>query len=332
MRPLPLKIVSMGSFAPPRILTAEEAHRRACEATGKQINRSHFSVAERRLDETGSISEQGAKALNQALEKAGLKAKDLDLILFGSSMPEQPIPATSVLIHQKLNLEGHDVNCFDLNSSCTSFLTGLEVAAGFLETDRYKKIAVVSSEIGAKGINWKELESANLFGDGAAAAIVEKDSTGSSQILSFCSKVFSSAHDLCEIKAGGSRFNIVTPPPHPEDYLFTMDGRGIYRTASRTIGSFVADLLKDANLSLDDMDWIIPHQASPLALQHMTQKLGWREDRLINVIQKYGNQVAASIPTALHECLTNRKAKRGDKILLIGTGAGLILSGAVVVY
>ena len=326
-----LKIIGSGIYLPKTSLTARQAHQRSSKALQKEVSLKHFDVEHRYISEDESVSEMAAKAFNAALKSARLKATDLDLIIYGGSMPEQPIPSTSVLLHKKMGLGESGIPCFDVNSTCTSFLTALDVAASFLKSGRYRRIALVNSEVGSKGINWKELEVANLIADGAAAILVESVTDGASRVLTSLSKTFSHGADLCEIRAGGSRFNVVTPPEHEDDYLFRMEGRGVYRLASKYLPSFIEELLKESQLELSDIDWIVPHQASPIAMMQLARKLNFEGERFINIIQTHGNQVSSSLPIALDHCL-NEKAKRGDHILLIGTGAGITLSGAVLVY
>ncbi len=325
------KILGTGVYLPKTSLTAKQAHEKSSQSLQREIGLEHFDVEHRYVSENETISEMAAKALASALECSRLKATDLDLIIFGGAMPEQPIPSTAVLLHHKMGLGDSGIPCFDINSTCTSFLTALDVAASFLITKRYHRIALVNSEVGSKGINWKELEVASIIADGASAVIVEADDQGPSKIMASLSNTYSIGAKLCEIKAGGSRFNIVTPPDDPDDYLFRMEGRGIYKLASRYLPQFVSQLLKKANLQLSEIDWVVPHQASPTAILQLSRKLDFADEKLINIIQTHGNQVSASLPIALDNCL-KEKAKRGDKILLIGTGAGISISGSILVY
>lgn len=327
-----LRIISTGVYLPEGRLTSEEAYRRSVKALNRDISVRTFDVPSRFCSTGEPISEMGERALRSALDRINLKPHDLDLIIFGSSMPEQPIPSTAVLLHRRLGLENSGIACFDVSSTCTSFLTGLQVANSFLISGAYKRIAVVCGEVGSKGINWKIPEVAALFGDGAAAAIFENSGSGStSKVLSFLTRTYSSSSDLCQIRAGGSRLNIVTPPQDLDHYLFDMNGRGVYKAASQYLPQFLEDLLVQAQVSREEIDWIVPHQASPLAMSNLRKRLDINKDRLIDIIETHGNQVSASLPTALHVCLSS-KAKRGDKILLLGTGAGLTISGAVLVY
>lgn len=326
-----LKFVSTGIALPEGRLTSEDAHQRTTKTLGREIEKSRFDIAHRYVNQGEPVSELATRALQAALNKANLKPTDLDLIIMGNSMPEQPIPTTSILIHRKLGLAETGIPCFDVNSTCTSFLTALEIAMGFIQMGRYKRIGIVSADLGSKGINWKDVETAGLFGDGGAAAIVEADPTQNSHICALLNQSYSLGAELCEIRAGGSKYNIITPPPTEEEYLFTMKGRGVYKIASKLLPEFLNALLEKANMKLSDIDWFVPHQASPLAMRHIVQGLGFPEEKTINIIQTHGNQVAASIPTALHYCL-QEKAKRKDKVLVIGTGAGLNLYGAILTY
>ncbi len=326
-----LKIVGTGVYLPKSSLTAHLAHQKSSAVLKREISLSHFDVEHRYVSENETISEMAALALTSALENAHLKATDLDLLIFGSSMPEQPIPSTSVLLHKKMGLGSTGIPCFDVNSTCTSFLTALEIASSFIQSRRYRRIALVNSEVGSKGINWKELEVASLFADGAAATIVEADPTKKSGIVGILSKTYSDGADLCEIRAGGSKYNIITPPPQSDDYLFRMEGRGVYRLASKYLPQFLIQFLTDCRVGLEEIDWVVPHQASPIAMMQMSRKLGFSEEKFLNIIQTHGNQVSASLPVTLDHCLKN-KAKRGDLILLIGTGAGITLSGTLLTY
>lgn len=327
-----LRIISTGIYLPSGQLTSDDAHKRSSRALNRELPAKIFDVP-RRYQSTGEpISEMGERALRAALEKVNLKPTDLDLIIFGSSMPEQPIPSTAVLLHRRLDLENSGTACFDVSSTCTSFLTGLQVANSFLISQAYKRIAVVCGEVGSKGINWKIPEVAALFGDGAAAVIFESsNSVDSSKVLSFLTRTYSASSDLCQIRAGGSKLNIITPPPDQDHYLFDMNGKGVYKAALQYLPKFLEDLLNMARVNRNDIDWIVPHQASPLAMRNLRKRLDINKDKLIDIIHTHGNQVSASLPTALHVCLSS-KAKRGDRILLLGTGAGLTISGAVLVY
>lgn len=326
-----LKIKSTGIYLPERKLSAREAQARSEKALGRSLNAAAFDVASR-FENTGeTISEMGARALTMALDLARLKATDLDLILFGSSMPEQPIPCTAVLVQRKLGLGESGIPCFDVSATCTSFLSGLQIAQGFMASGQYRRIAMVCSEIATDGINYKEIEVASLIGDGAAAAILDYDPESGSKVLANLVKTFSAHSDLCEIRAGGSRYNVLTPPPQEDDYLFRMEGRGVYRAASKYLPGFLDELFGRAGMKMSQIDWVIPHQASPLALKHLSKKLGFPEGRMIDIIQTHGNQVSASLPTALHT-YAQGPARRGDKILLLGTGAGLTLNASILVY
>ncbi len=326
-----LKFVSTGIALPEGHLTHIDAHRKAVNALGDHVDLERFDIKHRYVNTGETVSDLATRAIQSALKNANLKPTDLDLIIMGNSMPEQPIPTTSILIHKKLGLEETGIPCFDVNSTCTSFLTALEIAMGFLQTGRYKRIAIVSADIGSKGINWKEVETAGLFGDGGAAAIVEIDPTKSSNISAFLTKSYSAGADCCEIKAGGSRYNVVTPPPDQDDFLFTMKGRVVYKMASKLLPPFLDELFAQADLKISDIDWFVPHQASPLGMKHIIKGLGFPEEKTINIIQTHGNQVSASLPTTLHYCL-QEKAKKNDRILMIGTGAGLNIYGTIFTY
>ncbi len=326
-----LKILGTGVYLPDGHLSAAEARARSSKAAGRDWPESIFDIEHRYRNRGETISQMGAAALQSALDKAGLKATELDLIMFGSSMPEQPIPCTASLVHNRLGLGKSGIACFDVSSTCTSFLTGLQIANSFAISGTYNKIGIVCAEIALEGVNWKLPETANLIGDGAAAAVFDASLEGPSKVIATLNRTYSEAVELCHIKAGGSRWNILNPPPSSDDWLFAMDGPGVFKAASKYLPLAMEEILGKARLKIDEIDWIVPHQASHLAIRHLARKLGVKDTQLINIVNTHGNQVSASLPTALHACVSE-KAKRGDKILLLGTGAGLNIGMAVLEY
>ena len=272
------------------------------------------------FDEKDSLSQIAANAIEKAMASQNISVDSIDLIISASAVPEQALPFSAANILAKLNLKSGTPG-FDVNTSCLGFLTALHIAANFLANNVYQRIAIVSTEFASRGIDWTNLESSAIFGDGCAAVIVEKGDD-SHQMLRYLMKTYPEGYDYCQIKAGGSSRNVVTGIDH-SDYYFAMQGKPLFKLASETVDEFIAELFEPLSLDMADIDWVVCHQASHLSLKHIAKKLNIQKSKIINIYQHYGNQVSASLPTALHKAYDEQKIQKGQNILLIGTGAGI---------
>lgn len=271
-------------------------------------------------------SELSAQAIHHALERAQIKPETLDLVICASGVQEQALPSTASAIMKHMNLPG--VPAFDINASCLSFLTGLHTAAALLHTSAYKRIALVSGDLPSRGLDWNHPEASYRFGDGAAAVILT-EGFGFSGIASFKIENYPEGHAYCEIRGGGSRMGQgIASTPH--DYLFRMDGKAVFKLASQKLPPIVVQVLKNAHVTLDDIDVIVPHQTSHLGLAHMVSRLGLPASKVIDIYSSHGNQVAASIPTAMHHAFKTGMASSGKRMLILGTAAGFAAGAAVV--
>lgn len=326
-----IKVIGTGKYLPSNVVTAEEIDSKLGLSSGWTAKKS--GVLTRHHVTTETTSEMGAIAAERALQDAGITKHDIDCILSVSGTYEQPIPSNAALFQEKLGLQGSGIPSFDINSTCLSFVTGLDTISYLVEAGRYKRVLLISSEIASVGINWNHKESAVLFGDGAVAVVIEKDESQSSKILSSHMQTFSEGAHLTEIRGGGTKLHARNHnEDNKEEFLFHMDGKAVFKMSSKVIHSFVDTLLGNANLSMDDIDLVIPHQASGMAMRILRNKLGISEDKFMNIIGNHGNTIASSIPMALHEAIQQKKIQRGDKVMLFGTSAGLSLGGIILEY
>lgn len=323
--PIPLKIISTGIALPPNKVTSEELDQRFNKKPGYVEKRS--GIAYRfHADNNASQAELAAEAIAQTLENGNIAPDSIDLLIYASAIPVQALPYSAVHV-LKVSILPDGIACMDINASCVSFITALQTAAGLLNVGAYRRIAIVSAELASRGIDWDHEESSLIFGDGAACAIVERG-TGESGIVSCIFETYPEGSALCEIRAGGTRCN-PRAGMVPEDFLFHMDGKRLFRQASELIEGFWRRLLTASQCQLEDLVTIVPHQASYLALEHMRKRLKVSSDVLIDIYRHYGNQVAASIPTALHHANVSGRLPAGKPVLLVGTAAGLTLGGMV---
>jgi 3-oxoacyl-[acyl-carrier-protein] synthase-3 len=326
--PLPVALLGTGAAGGARNVTSAWLDDRHGRPPGSTRRRSGVDTRPwAGPDETSSSL--AAAAVRRALAAADLAAADLDALIVASVVPEQPMPTTAALVLQRLGLGEGGVTAFDVNTSCLGFLTGLELAGHGIVAGRWRHVGVVAVDLASPGLDHGDLESSALFGDGAAAAVLGAATAGQA-LLATRFATYPAGARLCEIAAGGTRYNVSQPPPRASDYLFRMDGLGVMRLASRHLPGFLAALLDDAGTDLAGIDVVVPHQASELGLRFLRQRLGVPEQKVVDILADHGNQVSASLPTALDAAVRQGRLPRGSTALLIGTGAGLVLGGAVV--
>lgn len=325
------RITGSGRALPVKMLSSGEIDRRLAKAEGwleEQCGvRSRPVVSG---DET-QIS-LGVAATKNALEAANLGACDVDLVVSACGVGYQPLPGTAPLFQRELGIPDGAAMAFDVNATCLSFPLAIDVVAGYFATGRCSNALIISSDIATRSLPWEEQpDVAGLFGDGAAAVVIQK-TDGESGLLASSFKTYPTAYGACEIGAGGTRFDfhndLETFTAHSR---FSMNGRELYRIASKYFGGFVDDLLTKAGWQTGDVDLVVPHQASPFALAHMIRQCDFVPERVVDITRDYGNQIAASIPIALSMALDAGRLQKGSKVLLLGTSAGVSLGGLALV-
>ena len=250
-----------------------------------------------------------------------------DLILNASLTPMQLIPDSSVFVQQALGLSG--IPSFSLHATCLSFLTALNTAGAYVQSGLYRRILIVSAEQGSVCRDFEDPESAALIGDGAAAAWVEPVTDGEdSGLLGFSMHTFPEGAEFTEIRGCGTRFHPNRPDAQPSDNLFRMNGPRVYRMAFSRADDVLDEAFGQAGLTRDDIDLVIPHQASGPMIAAIP-RFGFPAERVVDVVGKYGNCIAASMPMALAEAHQSGRLQRGNTVLMFGTGAGLSMAAAI---
>lgn len=293
----------------------------------------HCGIVSRPLAGPGQTSASlAAGAINQALASAGWARDGFDALISACGVGQQALPCSAALIHRQLGVSDSGIAAFDVNASCLSFPVALDMAACALATGRYRRVVIVSSEIASAGLNWDDADTAPLFGDGAAAVAIEAGD-GRSQLLAAHLQTWSDGADYCQVRAGGTAVRLQDGvEAYRQAAMFEMDGAAVYRLAAQKLPGFVAELLQRAGIVPAQLKALVPHQASAKALKHIQRVLRLPPGLLVNIIQTYGNQMSASIPTALHLAIADGRIARGDLIALVGTGAGLSAGGVVLRY
>jgi 3-oxoacyl-[acyl-carrier-protein] synthase-3 len=329
----PIRILGTGKYLPGRLVTGEDLDRRLGLEEGTISKKS--GVRERRWVAEGDTSvSMAARASSDALHAAGMKKEELDAIVFAAAVPHQPIPCSAALLQRELGLERSGISCFDVNSTCLSWVTALDMVSYAMAAGRWNKVLLVAAEAISPGLNFNHLESSTLFGDGAAAAVIGKSERGEgSRIVASHMETYSTGADDCRVKGGGTAQTVFAySKENDEDYRFYMDGPTVFKLALHALPKFVGKLLGSARASLNDIKLVIPHQASGTALALMRRKLEVPEERWMDILATHGNCVAASIPMTLHEAVVGGRLKRGDLGLLLGTSAGFSMGGVVFEY
>lgn len=289
------------------------------------VHSRHVCEAEDQID-------LAAAAARLAMERAAVTAGDIDLVLGACGIPYQTLPATAPLVMRRLGIPDGAAAAFDVNATCLSFLSALELAAGRIVAGQSRTALVFSSEIASRALPWSEQpDVAALFGDGAAAVVLTAAPDGAGAIRASLMRTYPSAYEACEIGAGGTRFDFVREAAEFAAHaVFQMDGKALFRVTHRHFPSFVDDLLAAAGWTPADVDLVVPHQASPLALEHMIEQTGMPRERVVNIAALFGNQIAASIPTALDIAWTEGRIGKGTRLLLLGTSAGVSFGGMAI--
>lgn len=327
---LPLKIIGLGRYLPPRIVPSSELET-ICALPSGWIERRN-GVRERRWATTETASFMAAEAAREALDEAKLRPDQLSLIINASGTPEQAIPDTGALIQRQLGLGKSGIPAMSVHTTCLSFITALDVAATYINAGRYNHILIASSEISSCGINPKEPESATLVGDAAAAVVVTRATEGDSSSLHHAHfKTWGEGAAFTSIRGGGSACHPAKPGHNPDDDLFHMDGPAVLRMVRGLDELFLEELYPGLSKSLTDIDLVVPHQSSKVGLL-LLQRYGWPEAKIMRTLHQLGNCVAASIPATLYQSVRDGNLKRGQKLLLVGTGAGLSIGGVVMTY
>jgi len=260
-------------------------------------------------------------AARKALAKAGIAAADLDCIVSAAAVGVQPIPCTAALIHEQI-AQGTSIPAWDVNSTCTSFITALDTLSYPIAAGRYRTALIVAGDLASCVLNPAQRESFELFGDGAAAVVI-RHTEAEKGVIAAVQQTWSQGAHSTEIRGG-----LTALPPQrytqsdPAEFLFDMKGREVLKLSRQKIPALFAEFWAQTRLSPADIDLVIPHQASK-ALPLMMKTLGFKTGQYIDTVAQYGNMVSASVPFALCQALDEGRLKTGNKILLTGTAAGL---------
>lgn len=296
-------ILGIGRYVPDKVLTNLDLEKMV--DTSDEWIRTRTGIQERRIaDEKTNTSDMAYYASKEALENAGVRPEDIDLILVATVTPDRPFPSVACLIQDRLGAK--NAAAMDLGAACAGFMYGMICAKQFIDNNAYKNILVVGVEKLSKITNWQDRNTAVLFGDGAGAVVMGQVSDDKG-ILSF------------ELGANGAGAKDLYQDGR---YIF-MNGREVFKFAVRQMGESAVNVVEKAGLKKEDIDALIPHQANIRIMEASRERLGLPEEKLIKTVHKYGNTSSSSIPLALYDAVAEGKVKDGDIVVLVGFGGGL---------
>lgn len=319
-------VTGWGMAVPEQVLTNDELAQMV--DTSDEWIISHTGIKQRHIAGAGQTSATlGVAAALQALEVANLAPVDVQLIICSTSSPEHIFPATACLIQDGLGAE--KAGAFDLMAACSGFIFALNMAAQAIRSGSVQNALVVGAETLSRFINWQDRNTCILFGDGAGAFVLQA-SEEPGGILSAVMHSDGSGGDLLSIPAGGSHLPTSIETVHEGQHLIQMNGREVFRFATRVMEQATREALDAAHVKLEDVHLVVPHQANLRIIEAAVRRLEIPMERCMVNLERYGNTSTASIPIAMCEALSLGRVNPGDHLVLVGFGGGLTWGAAVI--
>ena len=313
------RIVGTGSYLPPRVVTNEELSKKL--DTSDAWIQERTGIKQRHIaDASQASSDLALEASRRALEAAGVKAQDIDLIVVATSTPDFIFPSTACLLQTKLGVKG--CPAFDVQAVCSGFVYGLATADNFIRAGTHKRALVVGTEVFSRILDWTDRGTCVLFGDGAGAVVLAAaDQPGiHASVLhadGSLAGILSVPGNVCDGRIVGSPF-------------LQMQGSQVFKIAVKVLDEVARETVAAAGMKLEDVDWLIPHQANVRILEATAKRLGLPRERLVVTVDHHANTSAASIPLALDEYVRAGRIKPGHKVMLQGVGGGFTWGASLV--
>lgn len=313
-------ITGIGGYLPDDILDNQELSRMV-DTTDEWIM-TRVGIKERHIlrDPHKGTSYLGACAVKDLMSKKNVKPEEIEVVLCATSTPDNIFPSTASKIAEAVGIK--NAFAFDIQAACSGFLVGLNIATGFIESGRYKKVLVVAAEKMSFMVDYQDRQTCPLFGDGAAAALVEPTTEDGIGIVDCLLHTDGVGYQYLHMKSGGS----VSPASHEtverrEHYIY-QEGSAVFKHAVSDMSQVCEDILERNNLTGADIDWLVPHQANLRIIDAVVKRTAIPHERVMINIEHIGNTSAASVPLCLWEY--QDRLKKGDKLLLTAFGAGFI--------
>jgi 3-oxoacyl-[acyl-carrier-protein] synthase-3 len=314
-----ISITGLGCHVPPKVLTNDEIAELV--DTSDEWIRDRTGIRERRVaDPDDAMSDIALPACRRALEISGVDAAAIDLVIVATVTPDMAFPSTAAILADALGMP--DAAAYDLSAGCTGFMYAIAQGYGMLAGGLARKALVVGGDLLTRILDWSDRSTLVLFGDGAGAVVLERVDEGG--FLGF---------ELGADGAGGSELTLPGIAPRAADLVdphLRMNGREVFRFATRVMVSSAAAVLEECGKSVDDVDVYVPHQANVRIIDHAARKLGIPQEKVVVNVDRYGNTSSGSIPLALADAADDGRLRPGALVLMTGMGAGLTWGSALV--
>ncbi|MEC7210933.1 MAG: beta-ketoacyl-ACP synthase III [Pseudomonadota bacterium] len=314
-------MISVGSYLPERIMTNQELT--DLVDTSDEWIRQRTGIAQRHIVAEGEkTSDLARHAAEQALDRAGLVAADLDLIIIATSTPDDTVPSTATKVQYQLG--AHQAVAFDVQAVCSGFLYALATADSLLRTGMAGKALVIGSETFSRILDWDDRTTCVLFGDGAGAVVLEAQDAAGYGVLASKLHADGAHRDILYVDGGPSSSGNVGH--------VRMEGNKVFRHAVDKLSSVMDEVLDAAGMPVSDVDWLVPHQANIRIIEGMQKKMGLSDNRVVKTVHEHANTSAASIPLALSAAVGDGRIRDGQVLAFEAIGGGLVWGAALVRY
>jgi 3-oxoacyl-[acyl-carrier-protein] synthase III len=320
-------VTGVGVYVPERVLTNADLERMVETSDAWITDRT--GIKERRIAaEDEAASDMALPAARQALERAGVDPSELDAVIVATSTPDMLFPSTAALVALALGAER--AAAYDLLAACSGFVYGLAQAYGQVSSGISRTVLVIGSEALSKIVDWDDRATCILFGDGAGAVVVER--VGEGGFAGFELGADARGADDLYIAAGGSRVPTTAETVSKDMHLIRMRGQEVFRFATRIMVSSAEKLLEECDLSVDEIDLYVPHQANKRIIDHAAKNLALPPEKVFLNIERYGNTSAASIPICLADAVASGRIEPGTRILMSAVGGGFTWGSAYLTW
>jgi 3-oxoacyl-[acyl-carrier-protein] synthase-3 len=320
-------IAGLGSAVPEKVLSNADLEKML--DTNDEWITQRTGIKERRIVSEGqSTVTLAVQAARGALDQAGMTPDDLDLIICATITPEMPLPTTACVIQSELGVKG--IPAFDVVAACSGYLYALTVGSTFIETGKYKRVLVIGVDVLSTITDYTDRGTSILFGDGAGAAVLVPTEDENKGVIHTVLHAEGSGWDYIHVPAGGTRLVTSAETVANRDHYIKMRGREVYKFAVEKMQWILGDCMEKCNLTVDDVDMVIPHQVNLRIITSAAKKFKFPMEKMFVNIHKYGNTSAGSVPLAMSEAWRQGCIGPGSTVILAAFGAGLTWAGAVI--
>lgn len=311
-------ITAVGMYVPEKVL--DNKYFESIVDTNDEWILTRTGIKERRILENGATSDMAAEAIKDLIKSSNLKPEEIDLIIVATITPDMFFPSTACLTQDKVGAK--NAWAFDLSAACSGFLFALQTGTSFIESGNYKKVIVVGADKMSAITDYTDRNTCILFGDAAAAVLLEPTEDLNSGIMDTMLFCDGSGKDSLYMKAGGSLLPASHETVDNKWHYIYQDGKAVFKVAVKGMADVSYDIMKKNNLTSEDVAYLVPHQANLRIIDATAERMGISRDKVMINIDKYGNTTAATIPLCLVEYYRAGKVKKGDNLILAAFGAG----------